>query len=127
MREKMSKLQAISLTLLLLWALSLQAGELDFQQITNEISVYQNLFDDGGDAGQTLQIVSINSIRILTWFNVEFTYDFNRDLAWKGKDDYYYELGVVKPVWSKFSLNYQRVDGTFLEKPFNQIGVRYSF
>jgi len=127
MREKMSKLQAISLTLLLLWALSLQAGELDFQQITNEISVYQNLFDDGGDAGQTLQIVSINSVKILTWFNVEFTYDFNRDLAWKGKDDYYYELGVVKPVWRKISLNYQRVDGTFSEKPFNQIGVRYSF
>jgi len=123
----MSKLQAISLTLLLLWALSLQAGELDFQQITNEISVYQNLFDDGGDAGQTLQIVSINSVKILTWFNVEFTYDFNRDLAWKGKDDYYYELGVVKPVWRKISLNYQRVDGTFSEKPFNQIGVRYSF
>ena len=127
MREKMSKLQAISLTLLLLWALSLQAGELDFQQITNEISVYQNLFDDGGDAGQTLQIVSINSVKILTWFNIEFTYDFNRDLAWKGKDDYYYELGVVKPVWRKISLNYQRVDGTFSEKPFNQIGVRYSF
>jgi len=123
----MRKLQAISLSLVLLWALSLQAGDLDFQQITNEISVYQNLFDDGEDAGQTLQIVSINSMKILTWFNVEFTYDFNRDLAWKGKDDYYYELGVVKPVWRKISLNYQRVDGTFLEKPFSQIGVRYSF
>ena len=123
----MRKLHAISLILLLLWALSLQAGELGFQEIANEISVYQNVFDDGGDAGQTLQIVSINSVRILTWFNIEFTYDFNRDLAWKGKDDYYYELGVVKPVWRKISLNYQRVDGTFLEKPFSQIGLRYSF
>jgi hypothetical protein len=123
----MRKLQAISLTLSLSWALSLQAGELDFQRITNEISAYQNFFDGGDDAGQTLQIVSINSVKILTWFNIEFTYDFNRDLAWKGKNDYYYELGVVKPVWRKISLNYQRVDGTFLEKSFNQIGVRYSF
>lgn len=123
----MKKLSAVWLFLWLLWGLGARGGELGFQEITNEVSIYQNLFDDGEDAGQTLQIVSINSVKILTWFNLEFTYDFNHDLAWKGKDDYYYELGVVKPLWKKLSLNYQRVNGTFLEKPFSQIGLRYSF
>jgi hypothetical protein len=123
----MSRLLTIMMALTLVWGLNLHAGELGFQAITNEVSFYQNLFDDGEDAGRTLQIVSINSFKLLTWFSLEFTYDFNRDLAWKGKDDYYYELGLVKPVWKKLSVNYQRVDGTFVEKPFSQIGVRYSF
>jgi hypothetical protein len=123
----MSRLLTITTALVLVWGLYLHAGELGFQAITNEVSFYQNLFDDGEDAGRTLQIVSINSFKLLTWFSLEFTYDFNRDLAWKGKDDYYYELGLVKPVWEKLSVNYQRVDGTFVAKPFSQIGVRYSF
>ena len=97
------------------------------EPIVNEVSLYHNFLDDGSRAGQTLQIVSINGIDLLTGFQVEFTADFNRKMT-PGKDsDYYLEIGIVKPVISRFALNYQRIHGTFIANPINQIGVRYSF
>ena len=98
-----------------------------FNPISNEISLYQNSSDDGDIFGQTLQIVFINSIDIGTEIGVEFTADFNRKLT-PGKDrDYYLEFGLVKPVWKKLSVNYQRIHGTFVADPVNQFGIRYRF
>ena len=55
------------------------SGKIGFYPITNEISFYQN-YDDGGDnRGRTIQVVSINSFKLLTTFNFEFTGDFNFD------------------------------------------------
>ena len=109
---------------------SLSSAQLSFlpvQPLCNEISLYQNFLDDGDDAGQTLQLVLINSVNVLTGFNIEFTADFNRRMT-PGKDnDYYMEIGIVKPFWKKTSINYQRIYGTFIDKPINQIGLRYSF
>jgi len=98
-----------------------------FQPLVNEVSLYKNFLDDGDDAGQTLQIVAINSVKIYTEFSFEFTADFNRKLTPGTNHDYYMEIGIVKPVWKKVSANYQRIYGTFVDKPINQIGVRYSF
>lgn len=97
------------------------------EPIVNEISLYHNFLDDGDRAGQTLQIISINAIDLLTGFQVEFTADFNRKLTPGKASDFYLELGVVKAVVSKFSVNYQRIHGTFIDSPINQIGLRYSF
>ena len=105
------------------------AGEnpIRFNPISNEISLYQNSSDDGDNFGQTLQIVFINSVDIGTEIGVEFTVDFNRKLT-PGKDrDYYLEFGLVKPVWKKLSVNYQRIHGTFVADPVNQFGIRYRF
>lgn len=100
---------------------------LGFSPIVNEISFYQNSTDDGDNMGQTLQFVLINSINIGTALNIEFTADINRDMV-PGEDyDYYIEFGLVKPVWKKFSVNYQRIHSTFVDKPVNQFGFRYSF
>ena len=97
------------------------------QPLVNEISLYENFLDDGDNAGQTLQIISINSVKIYTEFSLEFTADFNRKMTPGTDSDYYIEMGIVKPVWKKVSANYQRIYGTFIDKPINQIGVRYSF
>ena len=98
-----------------------------FFPLVNEVSIYQNVSDNGDDLGQTLQIVSINSIKLIYQFNVEFTADFNRKFT-EGEDhDYYLEFGLVKPVWKKLSVNYQRIHGTFIPDAVNQFGMRYSF
>jgi hypothetical protein len=104
-----------------------QDSALGVTPIVNEVSVYQNSSDDGDNLGQTLQIVSINEIKMGFTFNLEFTADFNRKLT-PGKDrDYYLEIGLVKPVWRDLSVNYQRIHGTFMAEPVNQFGVRWSF
>ena len=96
---------------------------------TNEISFYSNVDDNGTDRGQTLQIISINALHLGTDFVFEFTGDFNWDLTTvPDKDyDYYMELSVVKPVYKALSLNYQRIYGTFEDKPINQFGIRLAF
>jgi len=104
-----------------------QVDFMSFKPICNEITLYQNFFDDGDNAGQTLQILSINSLRLFTDFNIEFVADFNREKTPGKNNDYYMEIGIVKPVWKKISVNCQRIYGTFIDKPVNQIGCRYSF
>ncbi len=106
---------------------SAQTQPFSFEPVVNEVSLFQNFLDDGDNAGQTLQIVSINYIKILTDFSIEFTADFNRKMTPGHDTDYYLEIGIVKPVLDKISLNYQRIHGTFIDKPVNQIGIRYSF
>jgi len=112
------------------------SGKLGFFPISNEISFYKNYDDVGEDRGQTMQIVSINSFKILTTFNFEFTGDFNWRYSYidpynsslgKNDHDYYIELSVVKPVTSFFSLNVQRIIATFEEESINQYGFRLSF
>jgi hypothetical protein len=96
--------------------------------ISNEISYFANV-DDGGDSrGTTLQIISINEFNIGTNFIFEFTGDFNWDM---NTDidvdyDYYLELSLVKPVYKSLSVNYQRIYGTFNDRPVNQFGLRLS-
>ncbi|MBU1319908.1 MAG: hypothetical protein KKG33_12180 [candidate division Zixibacteria bacterium] len=102
------------------------AGDFDMAPITNEISFYKNTNDSFNELGQTLQIISINSFKSLTWFNFEFTGDFNWDMT-EGQDyDYYIELSLVKNITSKLSFNYQRIYGTFVTEPVNQFGLRLS-
>jgi hypothetical protein len=98
-----------------------------FIPISNEVSLYQNSSDDGDNLGQTLQLVLINTIDIGTEIGVEFTADFNRKLTPGEDTDYYLEFGLVKPVWKKMSVNYQRIHGTFIDDPVNQFGVRWRF
>lgn len=120
--------RAAILSVLFMAAISGAQQKLIFiEPIVNEISIYHNFLDDGSRAGQTLQIVSINGIDFLTGFQVEFTADFNRQMTPGKASDYYLELGIVKPVISKFAVNYQRIHGTFIDNPINQIGFRYSF
>jgi len=95
--------------------------------ISNNISLYQNTYDDWKNAGQTFQIVMINSLKLGTWFTLEITGDINRSLEEKGKTSHYFEFGLVKDIFSGFSLNYQRIIGTFMDKPVNQLGIRFSF
>ncbi|HDL02498.1 MAG: hypothetical protein DRP46_13850 [Candidatus Zixiibacteriota bacterium] len=94
--------------------------------ITNELSFYKNVDDDGNDRGETLQIVAINTIKIWTEFNFEFTGDFNWDMS-SEYNDHYIELSLVKPVGYNFSVNYQRIISTFESEPVNQFGIRLSF
>ena len=100
--------------------------------ITNELSFYKNTDDDFNSLGRTLQIISINSFKAFTWFNLEFTADFNWKMAeeFEGPGrknyDYYFELSLVKPLTKRLSLNYQRIYGTFISKPVNQFGLRLS-
>ena len=101
-------------------------GELGFFPISNELSLYQNYDDSGADSGRTLQIVSINSFKLFTTFNFEFTADYNFDFTTGLKRDHYIELSLVKPVTSIFSLNVQRIISTFEDKPINQFGIRVS-
>lgn len=109
------------------------AQRLGFKKITNEVSLYQNRYDDFLNAGQTFQLVCINSFRLLTWFNLEITWDLNYDLEKKDKFTHYVEVGLVKELLPCFSINYQRIHGSFVgpwrksSAPVNQIGIRYSF
>ena len=126
MRTLVSAATVFCITVL---ANSVFAGDspLNFTPLVNEISVYQNVADDGDDLGQTLQIISINAFDILTDFSIEFTADFNRNMTPGEDQDYYLEFSIVKPVWEKMSVNYQRIHGTFMAEPVNQLGVRWSF
>ena len=56
------------------------AQMVELKPISNNISLYQNTYDDWKDAGQTLQIVLINSFKLGTWFTLEITGDFDRNL-----------------------------------------------
>jgi hypothetical protein len=106
---------------------SVYARSLGFEKLVNEVSFYQNRYDDFLNAGQTMQIVSINSFKLGTRFNLEFTYDLNYNLERKDDFTYYLELGVVKEIFPRFSINYQRIHGSFVDKPVNQFGIRFSF
>lgn len=105
------------------------AGEkaVGFRPLVNDVSLYKNVLDSGVSAGNTLQIVSINQVKLKWWFQVEFTADFNRHLNPGYATDYYLEAGVLKYVLGKVGVNYQRIHGTFVGKPVNQVGIRYSF
>ena len=103
------------------------SGQLGFYPITNEISLFKNFDDSGKDRGRTLQVVMINSFRLITSFNLEFTGDFNFDMSPGLNQDHYVELSLVKPVTSVFSLNVQRVISTFEPESVNQVGFRFSF
>lgn len=135
-----------SATLLLLFASLANGGvipsweapsrKLGFFPISNEISFYKNVDDAGEDRGQTVQIISINSFKILTTFNFEFTGDFNWRYSYvdpydlslgKNRSDYYIELSIVKPVTEFFSLNLQRIITSFEDESINQFGFRLSF
>jgi len=97
------------------------------KSISNSIVLYQNSYDNSQNAGQTLQIVLINSFKLGTWFTLEITGDIDRNLQEIGRTCHYFEFGLVKDVKSGFSFNYQRVIGTFVDKPVNQFGIRFSF
>ena len=112
------------------------SGKVGYNPISNELSFYKNCDDSGEDRGRTLQIISINSFKLLTSFNFEFTADYNWDYSYKnpldptlGKNasDYYVELSLVKPVTSFLSLNIQRVISTFEPESINQFGLRLVF
>jgi len=103
------------------------SGKVGFYPISNEISYYRNYDDSGEDRGQTLQIISINSFKLWTEFNFEFTADYNFDLTPGLDRDHYVELSLIKPVTSFLSLNVQRVISTFEPESINQFGVRLVF
>lgn len=103
------------------------SGQLGFWPISNEISIYQNYDDARNDRGRTLQIVSINSLKLFTSFNFEFTADYNYGLTPGLKRDHYVELSLVKPVSSLVSLNVQRVISSFESESINQFGLRLVF
>lgn len=98
-----------------------------FEKISNELSLYQNYTDELKTQGQTVQVISINRFRVGTWIQTEFTADFNYDYEKPGKWDYYLEIGILKPIIGGLSINYQRIEGTFVSKPTNQIGLRWTF
>ncbi|UCE25562.1 MAG: hypothetical protein JSU74_05820 [Candidatus Zixiibacteriota bacterium] len=113
-------------------SLEAPSGKLGFYPISNEVSFYKNVDDAAEDRGETLQIISINSFRLWTTFNFEFTGDFNFDCSYDPEvgdyiDDHYIELSIVKPVTSFVSLNVQRIISTFEPEPVNQFGVRLVF
>ena len=123
---------AVGVVVFLVWLLifgssSSDARSFGFKKLVNEVSLYQNRYDDFLNAGQTLQIVSINSLKLGTWFNLEFTYDLNYDLEKEDDFTYYMEVGLVKEILPRFSINYQRIHGSFMNDPVNQIGIRVSF
>jgi hypothetical protein len=97
-----------------------------FAKISDEISFYANTDDDFNTRGRTLQVVAINNVKIGTWFQIEFTGDFNWEMTPGENYDYYLEFSLVKPVYKNLSLNYQRIYGTFVDKPINQWGLRLS-
>jgi len=120
-------LMVLSFTLVTASTAVPQTSKFGFQPLTNEVSIYQNYSDDGGNSGQTLQVIAINSFKILTDFMIEFTADFNRKLTSGYDSDYYIEIGIVKPVFKRISLNVQRIYGTFVCREINQVGFRFSF
>ena len=102
-------------------------GTVGFYPISNEISLYKNIDDNGTGRGETLQIISINGFTLLTSFSFEFTGDFNFGLTPGYDNDHYVELSLVKPVTPFISLNVQRIISTFEPVPVNQFGVRLVF
>jgi hypothetical protein len=94
--------------------------------VSNEISLYKNVDDSGNDRGMTFQVVAINGFKLWTQFTFEFTGDFNWDMSYRDRD-YYIELSLVKPVFERVSVNYQRILSTFEDEPVNQFGFRISF
>lgn len=103
------------------------SGDFGFYPVSNEVSVYRNIDDAGANRGTTLQIVAINSFRVFTDFNFEFTADYNWDYT-EGLDrDHYVEIGLVKPVTSFLAVNYQRVISSFEPESVNQFGLRLVF
>jgi hypothetical protein len=104
-----------------------ESGKIGFYPISNEVSFYSNVDDCGANRGHTLQIISINAIKLVTDFSFEFTADYNFDLTPGLDRDHYVELSLVKPIHKMVSLNYQRVISTFEPEPINQFGVRLSF
>lgn len=121
------KILIIFLFIMFLMSTSGFTQTFSLKPISNNISLYQNSYDDWKDAGQTLQIVMINSFKMGTWFTLEITGDIDRSLQEKGKACHYFEFGLVKDIVSRFGLNYQRVVGTFVDKLVNQFGIRFSF
>ena len=129
MKKIIAPLSLIVLTLTAASVLSLPPIEgrvFGIMPITNEISLYKNVDDDGNDRGETFQIVAINTIKIWTEFNFEFTGDFNRNMS-SEDNDHYIELSLVKAVGYNLSVNYQRIISTFENEPVNQFGLRFSF
>lgn len=113
---------------ILIFLLSLcEARTFGLKPISNNVSLYQNSYDNSRNAGQTLQMVLINNFKIGTWFTLEITGDIDRNLQEIGRTCHYLEFGLVKDIKSGFSFNYQRVIGTFVDKPVNQFGIRFSF
>ena len=117
----------IAAALLVSCAMQARAQTFTFEKISNELSLYQNYSDEINTRGQTVQVVAINRVRIGWWFQTEFTADFNYDYDKAKAWDYYLEIGIVKSLFSGLSINYQRVEGTFVAKPTNQIGLRWTF
>ncbi|MDZ7294020.1 MAG: hypothetical protein ONB14_01200 [candidate division KSB1 bacterium] len=123
----MRNLIAVLLSCLVVGRVGAGDRTFDFRALVNDVSAYKNFFDSGASGGHTLQVISINQIKLKWWFQVEFTADFNRHLNPGHVSDYYLEAGVLKYVLRRLAVNYQRVHGTLVGKPINQIGVRYSF
>ncbi len=105
---------------------TLDGKQLGFYPITNEISFYQNVDDPGRNRGRTLQIVSINTLKLITRFNFEVAADINWGFSYLPRD-HYMELSVVKTIIPRFSFNYQRIISSFESSPVNQFGLRISF
>ena len=118
------------LTILAIGALAAgraEAGTFAFEKLSNELSLYQNYTDRATTRGQTVQVVAINRLCIGWWFQTEFTADFNYDYDKPNRWDYYMELGIVKPIVGRLSINYQHIKGTFVVEPVHQIGFRWRF
>jgi len=125
----MKRIRIITLAMLMAVSSSstVFAEKLGFSRISNDLALYKNSNDNLNDKGWTFQIVLINTVRAGGEFQIELTADLNRDLAWEGKDDYYMEIGILKQFYQGFSINYQRIEGTFQPGGINQLGLRYHF
>lgn len=119
-------LNFLLLTAIVICGMVSSASAQSITPFTNEVSYFKNLDDLGHSRGTTLQVISINGFNIGTDFIFEFTGDFNWNLEHDLDHDYYLELSIVKPVYKKLSVNYQRIYSTFQLEPINQFGLRIS-
>lgn len=117
-------MKIVALVLVVFCMASASAQELGFRKLVDEISVYQNVYDDGAKAGQTLQLIAINQIKLKWWFQIELTADWNRRMTPGYNTDYYLEAGILKWLHPRVGVNYQRIRGTFVGKAVNQFGIR---
>ncbi len=127
----------VSLVCVLVFAGSLDAGILPsweskskkfgFYPITNEVTLFRSFDDSGKDRGHTIQIISINTFKLFTAVNFEFTADYNYNYTAGLAHDYYIEVGFVKHFTDFFSINVQRVLSTFEKPSISQYGIRFSF
>lgn len=117
-------MKIVGFLLLAVCLASASAQEFGFRKLVDEISIYQNVLDDGQKAGQTLQLIAINQIKLKWWFQIELTADWNRRLTPGYKQDYYLEAGILKWIHPRVGMNYQRIRGTFVGKAVNQFGIR---